>query len=90
MSRLDIGTTVLVSQAEIEAAGFRLVTAREHVRAGPRFYRFECVAIPVVNHAQRPITADLDAVDFSAHCPHGRPVMVRQSLADIDKMFKRS
>jgi DNA mismatch repair protein MutL len=33
---------------------------------------------------------DLDAVDFNAHCPHGRPVMVRQSLADIDKMFKRS
>jgi len=33
---------------------------------------------------------ELDAVDFSAHCPHGRPVMVRQSLSDVDKMFKRS
>jgi len=33
---------------------------------------------------------DLDEVDFSAHCPHGRPVMIRQSLPDIEKMFKRS
>lgn len=33
---------------------------------------------------------ELDSADFSAHCPHGRPVMVRQGLADIEKMFKRS
>jgi DNA mismatch repair protein MutL len=33
---------------------------------------------------------DLDGVDFSAHCPHGRPVMTRQSLGEIEKMFKRS
>jgi len=33
---------------------------------------------------------ELDAVDFSAHCPHGRPVMIRQRLAEIEKMFKRS
>ncbi len=33
---------------------------------------------------------EIDAVDFGAHCPHGRPVMIRQSLSDIEKMFKRS
>ncbi len=33
---------------------------------------------------------DLDQVDFSAHCPHGRPVMIRQKLADIEKLFKRT
>lgn len=33
---------------------------------------------------------DLDRVDFSAHCPHGRPVMIRQKLADLEKLFKRS
>lgn len=33
---------------------------------------------------------DLDRVDFGAQCPHGRPVMVRQRLAEIEKMFKRS
>ena len=33
---------------------------------------------------------DLDRVDFGAQCPHGRPVMVRQRLAEIEKLFKRS
>ncbi len=33
---------------------------------------------------------ELDQVDFSAHCPHGRPVMIRHSLGEIEKMFKRA
>jgi DNA mismatch repair protein MutL len=33
---------------------------------------------------------DLDRVDFGAQCPHGRPVMVRQRFAEIEKLFKRS
>ena len=33
---------------------------------------------------------DLDRVDFGAQCPHGRPVMVRQRLPEIEKLFKRS
>ena len=33
---------------------------------------------------------DLDRVDFGAQCPHGRPVMVRQRLSEIEKLFKRS
>jgi DNA mismatch repair protein MutL len=32
---------------------------------------------------------DLDQVDFSAHCPHGRPVMKRMTLGGIERMFKR-
>lgn len=38
----------------------------------------------------RALLRDLDAVDFSAHCPHGRPVMKRLSLVEIERMFKRS
>ncbi len=33
---------------------------------------------------------DLDRVDFGAQCPHGRPVMVRQRLTEIEKLFKRT
>jgi len=32
----------------------------------------------------------MDRTDFSAHCPHGRPVVNRISLRDIEKLFKRT
>lgn len=37
----------------------------------------------------RSLLHDLDQVDFGAQCPHGRPVMHRLSLADIERFFKR-
>jgi DNA mismatch repair protein MutL len=37
----------------------------------------------------RALLNDLDAVDFSAQCPHGRPVMHRLTLAEIERLFKR-
>jgi DNA mismatch repair protein MutL len=33
---------------------------------------------------------DLDRVDFSAHCPHGRPVLKRLPLPEVERMFRRS
>lgn len=32
----------------------------------------------------------MDATDFSTNCPHGRPVLQRITLGEIEKMFKRS
>jgi DNA mismatch repair protein MutL len=37
----------------------------------------------------RALLCELDRVDFKAHCPHGRPVMQRLTLADIEKLFRR-
>jgi DNA mismatch repair protein MutL len=31
----------------------------------------------------------LDEVDFNRHCPHGRPVVQRLTLHDVEKMFRR-
>jgi len=33
---------------------------------------------------------DLDGIDFKGHCPHGRPVLLRFSSRDVEKLFKRS
>jgi DNA mismatch repair protein MutL len=38
----------------------------------------------------RALLRQLDEVDFSAHCPHGRPVMQRLTLVEIERMFRRS
>ena len=32
---------------------------------------------------------DLDRIDFKAHCPHGRPVMQRLTLSEIERLFRR-
>ncbi|MCK4691283.1 MAG: DNA mismatch repair protein MutL, partial [Desulfuromonadales bacterium] len=32
---------------------------------------------------------ELDQVDFRANCPHGRPVMQRLSLTEIERLFRR-
>ncbi|PLX76410.1 MAG: DNA mismatch repair protein MutL [Desulfuromonas sp.] len=37
----------------------------------------------------RALLQALDTVDFGAHCPHGRPVMQRLSLVEIERMFRR-
>lgn len=33
---------------------------------------------------------ELDQIDFSGHCPHGRPVIQKLSLVEIERMFKRT
>ncbi len=37
----------------------------------------------------RALLAELDQIDFKANCPHGRPVLKRLSLAEIERMFRR-
>jgi len=32
---------------------------------------------------------ELDQIDFKANCPHGRPVMQRLTLTEIERMFRR-
>ncbi len=36
------------------------------------------------------LLAGLDAVDLRSHCPHGRPVLLRMSLAEIERRFGRT
>jgi DNA mismatch repair protein MutL len=37
----------------------------------------------------RALLEKLDKVDFKANCPHGRPVMQRLRLVEIERMFRR-
>jgi DNA mismatch repair protein MutL len=57
-----------------------LMACHRVIRANQQLGRAE------IDHLLR----ELDEVDFSGHCPHGRPVEQRISRADIERMFKRS
>ena len=53
-----------------------------------------CHGMVRANQALSPVEArallrDLDTVDFSGHCPHGRPVVHRLTLAEVERLFKR-
>jgi DNA mismatch repair protein MutL len=37
----------------------------------------------------RALLADLDQIDFASQCPHGRPVLIELSEAQLERMFKR-
>jgi DNA mismatch repair protein MutL len=37
----------------------------------------------------RALLGDLDQIDFATQCPHGRPVILEFSRADLEKMFRR-
>jgi len=32
---------------------------------------------------------EMDAIDFKANCPHGRPVLQRLTLAEVERLFRR-
>jgi DNA mismatch repair protein MutL len=38
----------------------------------------------------RALLDSMDGVDYRAHCPHGRPVLLRMSLGEIERRFGRT
>ena len=40
-------------------------------------------------HEMRALLEALDEIDFATQCPHGRPVLIEWSAAELDRLFKR-
>jgi DNA mismatch repair protein MutL len=59
---------------------FATMACHSVVRAGDVLGRQEAVAL----------LGQLDAVDLRSHCPHGRPVLLRMSLSEIERRFGRT
>jgi DNA mismatch repair protein MutL len=41
------------------------------------------------SHEMRALLEALDRIDFATQCPHGRPVLIEWSEAELERMFKR-
>jgi DNA mismatch repair protein MutL len=59
---------------------FATMACHSVVRAGDVLGREQAVSL----------LGQLDAVDLRSHCPHGRPVLLRMSLAEIERRFGRT
>jgi DNA mismatch repair protein MutL len=79
LAELAEGTPL--SGGDLERVDHLLATVACHsvVRAGDALGRPEALAL----------LAQLDEVDLRSHCPHGRPVMLRMPLSEIERRFGR-
>jgi DNA mismatch repair protein MutL len=71
-----------VGTSAIERVDHVLATMACHsvVRAGDSLGREQVLAL----------LAQLDGVDLRSHCPHGRPVLLRMALTEIERKFGRT
>jgi DNA mismatch repair protein MutL len=77
----DVADGTPLRDGELDRVDHLLATIACHsvVRAGDVLGRAEALAL----------LAQLDAVDLRSHCPHGRPVLLRMPLAEIERRFGR-
>ena len=94
---VDVGTGhLLLPAVDVELPGaLPLVLERLH-RSSYRSGRFfgPTWASTLDQHLQITdddvVLARLDGVDFRAHCPHGRPLLLRMATGEIARRFGRS
>ncbi|MCK4622167.1 MAG: DNA mismatch repair endonuclease MutL [Desulfuromonadales bacterium] len=91
LSHQDVGKLVIDVALELEKIGragqlrdsldeiLILLACHGVIRANQALTREEIKALLL----------ELDQVDFRANCPHGRPVMQRLSLTEIERLFRR-
>ena len=78
----DLADGTPLRDGELDRVDHLLATIACHsvVRAGDVLGRPEALAL----------LGQLDAVDLSSHCPHGRPVLLRLPLGEIERRFGRA
>ena len=78
----DLADGTPLRDGELDRVDHLLATIACHsvVRAGDVLGRPEALAL----------LGQLDAVDLASHCPHGRPVLLRLPLGEIERRFGRA
>jgi DNA mismatch repair protein MutL len=79
LNRLSEGTHPELAQERLDHI---LATMACHsvVRAGDTLRREQAIAL----------LGQLDSVNLRSHCPHGRPVLLRMSISEIERRFGRT
>jgi DNA mismatch repair protein MutL len=79
LHNLENGTRPELAEESLEHL-FATMACHSVVRAGDVLGREQAQAL----------LGQLDAVDLRSHCPHGRPVLLRMSLSELERRFGRT
>jgi DNA mismatch repair protein MutL len=79
----------LLEQLSREDQKVNLETVRTRIAASIACHAAIKVNMPLEQNKMEWLLAELAKTDFPFSCPHGRPVVLRYSMKDIQKAFKR-
>jgi len=79
----------LLEQLAREEQKMNLDTIRTRIAASIACHAAIKVNMPLEQNKMEWLLAELAKADFPFSCPHGRPVVLRYSMKDIQKAFKR-
>jgi DNA mismatch repair protein MutL len=79
----------LLDQLSLEDERINLATVRTRIAASIACHAAIKVNMPLEQNKMEWLLAELGKTDFPMTCPHGRPVVLRYSLQDIQRAFKR-
>ena len=79
----------LFEQLAREDQKVNLETVRTHIAASIACHAAIKVNMPLEQNKMEWLLAELAKTEFPIACPHGRPVVLRYSLKDIQRAFKR-
>jgi DNA mismatch repair protein MutL len=79
----------LLDQCSSEQQALNMETVRNRIAASIACHAAIKVNMPLEQNKMEWLLAELAKTDAPMTCPHGRPVVLRYSLKDIQKAFKR-
>ena len=79
----------LLDQISLEEQKLNMATVRARIAASIACHAAIKVNMPLEQNKMEWLLAELAKTDCPMCCPHGRPVVLRYSLKDIQKAFKR-
>jgi DNA mismatch repair protein MutL len=85
----DVLTEVLGELAARDATEL-VADALDHVLATMACHSVVRAGDVLGPHEVRALLESMDGIDYRAHCPHGRPVLLRMSVGEIERRFGRT
>jgi DNA mismatch repair protein MutL len=85
----DVLTEVLGELAARDATEL-VADALDHVLATMACHSVVRAGDVLGAHEVRALLESMDGIDYRAHCPHGRPVLLRMSVSEIERRFGRT